>query len=79
MPLNNGYTGGAQWANIPIENIERIEIIRGPFSALYGSSAMGGVVNIITKRSAKPETTITAGLGTDNTHSRAFSHNGTAG
>ncbi|WP_067582696.1 TonB-dependent receptor domain-containing protein [Endozoicomonas ascidiicola] len=34
---------------IPKENIERIEIIRGPMSALYGSEALGGVVNIITK------------------------------
>ncbi|GAA4652020.1 siderophore amonabactin TonB-dependent receptor [Kistimonas scapharcae] len=34
---------------IPQDNIERIEIIRGPMSALYGSEALGGVVNIITK------------------------------
>lgn len=35
---------------VPIENIERIEVVRGPLSALYGSEAMGGVINIITKK-----------------------------
>lgn len=37
----------------PLEAIERIEVIRGPMSSLYGSDAMGGVVNIITRRIAK--------------------------
>ncbi|MBV1915752.1 MAG: TonB-dependent receptor [Pseudomonadales bacterium] len=38
-----------QYNQIPIEAIERIEIIRGPLSALYGSEALGGVINIITR------------------------------
>jgi outer membrane receptor for ferrienterochelin and colicins len=37
----------------PLESIERIEVVRGPMSSLYGSDAMGGVVNIITRRIAK--------------------------
>ncbi len=39
---------------VPVENIERIEILRGASSALYGADAMGGVINIITKRPDKP-------------------------
>jgi len=41
--------GAIYWDAIPAQNIERIEILKGPGSALYGSSAMGGVVNIITR------------------------------
>lgn len=42
---------------INLDNIERIEIIRGPGSSLYGSDALGGVINVITKRSTKQQTT----------------------
>ncbi|MDR2245535.1 MAG: TonB-dependent receptor [Treponema sp.] len=46
-----GDTGGATPVNmIPVSDIERIEIIRGASSVLYGSDAMGGVINIITKK-----------------------------
>lgn len=53
----NGFGGGAT-VNLlpPMSAIERIEVIRGPMSSLYGSSAMGGVINIITKK-VSPEWT----------------------
>ncbi|WP_273728525.1 TonB-dependent receptor domain-containing protein [Brucella gallinifaecis] len=44
------YNGDLNW--VPVDAIERIEIVRGPMSTLYGSDALGGVVNIITKKSA---------------------------
>ena len=40
-------------ANLTVDNIERIEVVRGPQSVLYGADAMGGVINIITKRGEK--------------------------
>lgn len=52
MRQNNSDSGGANPSLIPLDNIERIEIVRGGFSSLYGADAVGGVINIITKRSA---------------------------
>ena len=46
----NGSTGTDQSWVPPLQAIERIEVVRGPMSSLYGSDAMGGVVNIITRK-----------------------------
>jgi outer membrane receptor for ferrienterochelin and colicins len=48
---------------IPLETVERVEILRGASSALYGSDAMGGVINIITKVPADPFTTVSTSYG----------------
>ncbi len=55
--VNSISDGIANLSQFPIDNIERIEIVRGPASALYGANALGGVVNIIT-REAKEEKVI---------------------
>jgi iron complex outermembrane receptor protein len=61
----NGVTGSTtDWAAIPLENIERIEIVRGPAAALYGDTALGGVIHILTKDgAADPVRSLSAGLG----------------
>lgn len=49
IPLLAGDTGEAAWESIPITDIDHIEVVKGSGSALYGSSALGGVIDIITK------------------------------
>ncbi|MBU4473292.1 MAG: TonB-dependent receptor plug domain-containing protein, partial [Candidatus Omnitrophica bacterium] len=46
-PINNPRDGQAELSNILLENIDRIEVMHGPGSSLYGAGAMGGTVNII--------------------------------
>lgn len=48
VPLNDPFFGGFNWAFLPTEGVERIEVVPGPFSALYGSDAAGGVVQVVT-------------------------------
>src|SRR5690606_32150720 len=51
-------------ALLDLGDAERVEVLRGPASALYGSSAMGGVINIISRRrTGRPGATIRAGAG----------------
>lgn len=49
---------------IPLSNVDRIEVVRGASSALYGSEAMGGVINIITKKPTEAGLTVGANVGT---------------
>ncbi|MCR4298770.1 MAG: TonB-dependent receptor [Gallionella sp.] len=51
IPITGVFVGDRSfvWAGMPVENIARIEVIRGPGSALYGADAFSGVINIITK------------------------------
>jgi vitamin B12 transporter len=76
--LLNGHRAGIAYINqIGFDNIERVEIIRGPSAIQYGASAMGGVINIITKRGKQDTFTgsLHAGIGSFNLrkYSAAFS------
>ncbi|MDC0234734.1 TonB-dependent receptor [Candidatus Marinimicrobia bacterium] len=59
VPVLGSGAGNITWTMVPISEIDHVEIIRSGGSALYGSSALGGVVNILTKNTpAKPETRV---------------------
>ena len=63
-PALNSDSGGALWSLVPTNFIDRIEVVKGAFSSLYGSTAMGGVVNVITRRPAyRSMTTVDVGYG----------------
>jgi iron complex outermembrane receptor protein len=55
VPINASDGGSVNWNKINQYDIERIEIFKGPGSSLYGNNAMGGVINIITKKPQKPQ------------------------
>ncbi len=50
VPLGSATLNIASLDNLPLDTVERIEIVRGPMTSLYGSSAMGGVVQVFTRR-----------------------------
>lgn len=54
IPINTSDEGSVNWNSIHADNIQRIEIFKGPGSSLYGNNAMGGVINIISKKPASP-------------------------
>jgi vitamin B12 transporter len=64
IKVGSATTGQTEFQNLPVDQIERIEVVRGPRSSLYGSEAAGGVVQIFTRRGGGPLTafgSITAG------------------
>jgi outer membrane cobalamin receptor len=50
----NSFGGGYDFGHLPTANVERIEIVRGPQSALYGSNAIGSVIRIVTRKNGAP-------------------------
>lgn len=61
--VNSATSGTTAFENIPLNQIERIEIVRGPASSLYGADAIGGVIQIFTRQGGN-RTSLSAGLGT---------------
>jgi iron complex outermembrane receptor protein len=57
IPANSGDSGALNWDMIPLTEVERIEVVKGAGSALYGTSALGGVVNVVTRAPPDEPTT----------------------
>jgi outer membrane receptor protein involved in Fe transport len=53
VPFNDPFGGWVYWTRVPLDNVDRIEVIDGSSSSLYGNYAMGGVINIIGSRAAR--------------------------
>ncbi len=76
----NSRGGSFDLSTLDVNSIEKIEIIRGPLSSVYGSDAMGGVINIVTRAgSASPEITLDVGFGTDAAYRAGLETRGTFG
>ncbi|RLL52312.1 TonB-dependent receptor [Mariprofundus sp. EBB-1] len=81
-PIYNTTFSGVWWVaqNYPLEEIARIEIVRGPGGAIWGSNAVNGVINIITKKAgASQGLRITAGEGTEETGFGNISYGASSG
>jgi vitamin B12 transporter len=56
VEVNTGATGSFDFANLPTDNLDRVEILRGAGGSLYGSQAIGGVVNVLSQEGEGPPT-----------------------
>jgi vitamin B12 transporter len=78
--IGSATTGAASWNAIPLSSIDHIEIVYGPLSSLYGADAIGGVVQIFTKKSeGAPMFSASAGGGTYGTNQYDASVHGATG
>ena len=67
VPLNDPFFGYVQWNKVPMELVERVEVVRGASASLFGTYALGGVINIITRKPGGDEAEAQAGYGSDAT------------
>lgn len=82
IPITNVFAGDRSqlWGGMPLENVARIEVIRGPGSALYGADAFSGVINVITKTAADIDgTEYGVRAGSFNTRNAWIQHGGKLG
>ena len=78
--IGSSTSGAANWSAIPLAAIDHVEIVYGPLSTLYGADAIGGVVQIFTKKGAgAPKVSAFAGAGSDQTRAYDASVAGATG
>ena len=67
VPIAGRESGALDVSNINLADVERVEVVKGSMSALWGNHAIGGVINIITKKSGEPSVVLNTQYGTNNT------------
>ena len=60
------YSGSIDWNSMPLDFLERVEIVKGPVSSLYGQNSMGGIINLVTKNYSKTFSSARISLGSLN-------------
>jgi outer membrane receptor protein involved in Fe transport len=69
IPLNDAFGGWVYWARVPLQSIEQVEVVRGGGASVWGNYALGGVINIITRRPTERAAFFEGSYGThDTTH-----------
>ena len=63
IPFNDPFGGWVYWTRVPLESTERIEVVDGPSSSLYGNYAMGGVINIVSSAASRRQVDVQAQYG----------------
>jgi len=80
LPLNEAISRFISINEVPMDSIQQVEVIRGPFSSLYGTDAFSGVINIITKEyPEEPEIGISGGMGNSGYRNFAADTGGSSG
>lgn len=72
VQVNDAYNGSVTWSAIPLDMVQKIEVLRGPASVLYGGNAMAGVVNIITKKPENTTASLKVSYGSNNTQNHSL-------
>jgi outer membrane receptor protein involved in Fe transport len=67
VPFNDPFGGWVYWTRVPMESVDRVEVIDGSSSSLYGNYGMGGVINIIPTRAARRSLDVKTQYGNHNT------------
>jgi outer membrane receptor protein involved in Fe transport len=72
IPINDPFGGWVFWGRVPRESLSRIEVVQGGSSSLYGSDALGGVVNLITRDSRESALSFETSYGNEQTPDFSF-------
>ena len=72
IPLNDPFGGWVYWDRVPREAVSRVEVVEGGTSDLYGSDAMGGVINFVTRKPTTTAFSLETSYGNENTPDASF-------